>query len=314
MMKIIKVKNSLCLLVLCSFSLYAYSPLSSSCPRKYQDSDIWDTVEAGEYSLAIQRIDSWLEKEKDLSLISFLQVEKSKLLYANQQHVEALELFLDVIEKVVPTQSLSSKEEDIVFNSLFPLYEGALASHEECEKFVETSKKAYAENPSFSSLELYICAGLANCGRFCEFFDAFFHAYQSRSDSFLAWKILGVIHLRLYEASSNEAVRALHREKAVFCLRNAFKKRSEDGTILVKMVFITPKEERQKLFDEIIEYLEAMHTPLRRSECFFLIEEALQARAVGFAKRCIVKAQSWYSYSRALRQFTKQIETLESSS
>jgi len=324
MMKIIKTKRSifyyLYVLMLSFSSLLcaseAYSPLSSasSYPYKYRGADIWKAVDDLEYSRAIETISSWLEKEREKKNIAFLQIEKSKLLYANQQHVEALELFLETLEKHPSSRTSASKKEEIFFDSLFSLYEGSLSSYEECEKFIEESKKVYEKNPTYASLGLYISSGLANCGKFCEFFDAFFDAYQLRSDCFLSWKILGVLHVRLYEASSNEARRALHREKAVCCLKNAFSRKSSDATLLVKMVFITPKEERLALFNEIIEHIEAIEVPLRRNDCFYLIDQALQVDATDFAKRCIAKAQSWYSYSRALHQFIKQIEMLESSS
>ena len=320
MMKIIKTKRSIfyCLYVL-MLSFFSFlqplegsSPLSSpdSYPYKYRGEDIWKASDALEYSRAIEAIDSWLEKEGDAKNTAFLQIEKSKLLYANQQHVEALELFLETLENVPRSNLKPSKKEEVFFDSFFSLYEGALSSYEECEKFVEESKKAYENNPTYASLELYVSAGLANCGEFCEFFDAFSHAYQLRSDSFLSWKILGVIHVRLYEASSSEARRALHREKSVYCLKNAFSRKSSDTTLLVKMVFITPKEERLALFNEIIEHIEAIEIPLRRNDCFYLIDQALQVDAIDFAKRCIAKAQSWYPYSRAIHQFVKQIETL----
>jgi len=298
-------------------SLLALSASILSAPSAYpthcEESSIWRDVKDGNYPGALETIDGWIESESEMSVVSFLLKERVKILYANQQHTESLASFVSLIEGLNVVNQVPSEHEQAVFDSLFPLYDGALSSYEQCINFTTESEELFSRNPSYYSLELYVCAGLANSGRFYEFFDKFFHAYQFRCDSYLTWKILGVLHIRLYESSPHEVDRIHHREKATYALKKAFERKGADGSLLVKMVFITPKEKRSILFEEVEAHLEALENPLRRNECFYLIEQALQVESLGFAKRCIAKARSWYSYSRALHEFAQQLETLESS-
>ena len=285
---------------------------SSSYPSHCSQERFREFVNEKNFRPAIALIDQWVQESKNPTATAFLYVEKAKILYADQQHAEAQELFLQALQ-TLPTSSQGkiSDAEKNAFDKLFPSYEEASVSPEACSRLLEESEAVYKNHPEFESIEHYIAACLANRGQFIEFFDRFFHAFQVRRDCFLTYKTIGVLHLRLFEASSSEERRQMHRQEAVICLKEAFSREPKDSTLLVKLVFILPPMEKQILLRSVSVELTKLQTPIRRMDCFFLIQQAMDVGELEVAKQLIEKAHSWYQYSRALHELSDQLSALE---
>ena len=118
--------------------------------------------------------------------------------------------------------------------------------------------------------------------------------------------------MRLFEGTSDEAKRDLYRDQAIDCFKKAFQKEPRDGSLLVKTLFILLPRERKCFLEEIIATVESLQTPMRRTEFFVVIQQALEMRALSVARRCISKASTWYSYSRALESLREQLSVIES--
>jgi tetratricopeptide (TPR) repeat protein len=235
-------------------------------------------------------------------------VEKAKVLYADQQQMEAQEVFLDALQTLPsPRQPVVSEAEQQAFATFFSRYVESTQSPDECSRLLADTKALVHSHPEFASVEYYSAACCANRGRFIEFFDLFFHAFQSRPDCFLNWKTQGVMHLRLFEASSSEERREIHRQAAVRCLKAAFTRQPQDSTVLVKLAFLLPPHEKVDLLKSVTAELIRLEAPIRRSDCFFLIQQAMEAGELEVAKQLLDKARSWYEYSRTINELSDQL-------
>lgn len=311
-----------CLFMVCCFLPFSSSALAlgreaiasppSSYPSDCPQDRYREAIREKNFHVAIALVDTWVSACKNPASRAFLLVEKAKLLAADQQQAAAQEVFLEALQTLPSMEtSVVSDAEKNAFDALFPSYENACQSAQACSCLLEEAERQLHDNPAFASLEHYSAACLANRGQFIEFFDRFFHAFQQRPDCFLRYKTIGVLHLRLFEASSSEERRETHRREAVRYLKEAFSRQMNDSTVLVKLAYILPPKEKILLLRDVTADLMGLTTPIRRSDCFFLIQQAIDVGHVEIAKQLIDKARSWYQYSRALNDLSDQIKELE---
>ena len=234
-------------------------------------------------------------------------VEKAKLLYADQQRIEAQEVFLEALQ-LIPAADTSeaTADEQKLFLSLLPEYEDSIPSKEGSERFLHRVEEQIISHPSYASLEYSAAVSLANQGRMTEFFERFAGAFGRRTDCFLRWKTVGVLHVRLYEASSDETLRERHRTEAVRWLKEAYLRQRQDSALPVKILFVLRPSERAAFLREIVS---SVQTPMRRGDCFALIAQAFELGEKDLAKELIEKAHTWYQYSRALSEFSEQLRS-----
>ena len=237
-------------------------------------------------------------------------VEKAQQLYADQQRIEAQEAFLEALSLTpVADAAQASEAEQKIFLSLLPEYEDSIPSKEGSEQFLHRIEEQIASHPSYASLEYYAAVSLANQGRMSEFFERFFLAFSRRPDCFLRWKTVGVLHVRLYEASSDEKLREHHRMEAVRWLKEAYARQRQDSGLPVKILFVLHPSERAAFLREIVAGIQTMESPMRRGDCFALIAQAVELGEKDLAKQLLEKAHTWYQYSRALSEFTERLRS-----
>lgn len=279
----------------------------SSFPPQYEK--VEELSQKGEYAQALEQLDVCIREGKGDDAVSRLLLEKAKLLYKDQKQKEAQEVFLQAVEKcqVRKDDALSPREAEVL-QSLIPLYLAMARSSDETHQFEEKVQEVLRNNPKFYSIKYFLASCAANRNDFVSFFDQFFEAYQERPQFYLAWKMQGVLHLRLFEASSEENARIRHREKAVEFLQKAFSLEPKDASLIAKLVFLLPRIEKKKFLEDVFHDLSQMNNPLQRSECIYLIQQALEVNSIEVAKRLIGKANIWYEYSRAIQELSKQIE------
>ncbi len=284
---------------------------AASYPKPFPYDRLRAFVEEQDFRSAVAQIDHWLLASPSSTATPLLLVEKAKILYADQQHAEAQEVFLTALNALSAASGTAmSEEESKAFDALFPSYEASTQSAAACERLLEEARALYRQHPSFCSLEHYIAASLANRGQYVEFFDVFSRAVRFRPESFLRYKTQGVLHLRLFEASTSEEKRECHRQEAVRCFKEAFSRQPKDATLLIKLMFILSPAERADLLRSSVASLMRLQMPLRRMDYFFLIQQAIDVREVEVARQMIDKARSWYHYSRALNDLCDQLEAL----
>jgi tetratricopeptide (TPR) repeat protein len=286
-------------------SVEVLSPLASY-PRAYQDRAIEECVKNGEYRHAAELLQQLCSSCQDEEITQFLLVEKAKVLFADQRHIEAQETFLEAIQK--HTAHEPSPHEQQVCASLYSSYEESTQEPEKAIAFEQKVRQLQSQYPSYVSLKLYTAIFCANRGQFIPFFDHFFTAFRQWPDWYLCWKTQGVLHLRLFEASPDETRRLFHRSEAVRCFREAFSRRPSDTSLLVKLLFVLPVEEKRILLQGVVDHLVQLEIPPRRLECFYLIDQALEVHAIEVAEKLIVQAHTWYQYSRALNEFSQRLD------
>jgi tetratricopeptide (TPR) repeat protein len=292
------------------------SPLSSASayPKGCQYSKLQNLTSMGEYRAAIELLDIVLSKIPSGKERAFLLVEKAKLLFVNQQQFEAQETFLEALENSSAIHERESEQESACVQELLPVYEASISSPEALQKLIDEATSHLSRHPNCVAVGFYVALGYANKGQFVPFFDRFFQAWVRRSDNFLAWKARGVLHLRLYEAATNESKRNFHRQQAVICLSEAFIRQPQDVSLLLKLLFILPPQERGEFLRKVVDQLVLVKNPPRRTECFCFIEQAIDLGAVTQAKRLIDKAREWYPYSRALNELSDKLEQVPETS
>jgi tetratricopeptide (TPR) repeat protein len=269
---------------------------------------IEDLSKKGEYGQAVEQIEGLVRGCKETGNCSKLLLEKAKLLCKDQKIKEAQEAFLEAIEKAPVQERCVSSEERGDLQSFIPLYLAASGSEEQSKKLEQEVRAKLQEHPKNVSLKYFLAAASATRGDFVSFFDQFYQVYIERPDSYLAWKMRGVLHLRLFEACSEESMRVAHRNKAVEFLKNAFSREPQDASLIAKLVFLLPQEEKKKFLEEVFQDVSKIDIPLQRSECIYLVKEAIQVKAFDVAKKLIGKAKLWYEYSRALEELSKEVE------
>lgn len=291
--------------ILLSGELFLSPP--SNYPKGCECTNMQKMCANGEYRTSIEIVDGWLFQRLSEKERSFLLVEKAKILYVDQRHFEAQKTFLEALVTYKPSHEDEAVGEKEAIQQLLPLYEESALSPESLQRLLAESEAQLKQHPSYFSLEYYSALCHANQGQFVPFFDTFYRAWQHRSDSFLAWKAQGVLHLRLFEASTSEEHRELHRKESVRFLYEAFSRQPQDLSLLVKMVFILPADERKDFLQKVVCHLASLQAAPRRSDCFFFIEQALDLGAKEQAEQLIRKAREWYPYSRALNSLSERL-------
>ena len=281
-----------------------------SLPPGYEKVD--DLSKKGEFHLASDQIDELLGQPQEAEARSKLLLEKAKLLCKDQKLSEAQEAFLEAIA-IYPIRDVGavSAEERDEIRSMIPLYLAASGSEENTKKLELQTQKKLNDHPRNSSFKYFLAAVSANRNDFVSFFDQFYQAYMERPDSYLAWKMRGVLHLRLFEGSSAENLRIYHRERAVEFLQTAFSREPQDGSLIAKLVFLLPQQQRKNLLEKVFQDVSQMDVPLQRSECIYLVKEAISVRSIDVAKKLIGKANIWYEYSRAIQELSVQVDLIE---
>jgi tetratricopeptide (TPR) repeat protein len=264
-------------------------------------------VKTNDMCAAAALIDRRLQAEDAAPFRPRLLVEKAKFLYADQQHIQAQETFLAALAACEPAKTPPSEDEQRLFLALLPTYEASMDSPEALTQLLEQSEAALRSHPSYLSFEHYRAAALANSGKFIEFFDSFYRAYQARPECFLRYKTMGVLHMRLFESSSDQSCRERHRGNAVAALKQAWALQPQDGPLIVKLVFMLPTDERGAFLRTVVDGVRALRSPLARGECFFLIQQAIDVGELSVAEQLIEQAHSWYHYSRALQGLSEQL-------
>ena len=242
-------------------------------------------------------IDHKIQTERRTSVTSSLLVEKAKLLIKSQRLAEALETFLLAIEKM-PTSEQGVSEQEKKF----------------CVGFsdLEELEKLCVQYPRFLSLELYRAELLLFHEQFEKAFESFLRAYPFLPDHFLTWKILSMLHVRLFETVAEPLSRKDHREKACACLQEAFSRNSQDPSLVHDLISTCPFAERKQLFSQIVLSLVARQEPLRRRSCWYLIEQAIVVGALKQARALLEQAKLWHGYSRVLNELSQTLNVLES--
>lgn len=257
-------------------------PLVAFSSSEYERVD--DFSEKGEFRAAIECVEHLVEKNQDEAAISKLFLEKAKLLSRDQRQKEAQEIFLEALERCPVLNGRISPEEEAVVYSIFPLYVKASSSEENTNTLEKETRKILEKYPEFLSLKYFLAAVSANKNDFVAFFDQFYQAYMERPDCYLAWKMRGVLHLRIFEASSEEGARLKHRDQAVAFLKKAFSIQPQDASLIAKLIFLLPAEEKKMLLESVSDDISRMEIPMQRSECIYLVREAIEAKSLEVAK------------------------------
>lgn len=269
-----------------------------------------EALKKGEYHQALEELDRSIASANEQKL-SLLLLEKAKLLCLDQKISEAQEVFLKALETCATEKGVVSPEEEKVTQSLIPLYLAASSSQEKMTQVEQDVNKILKQHPEYISIKYFLAAVSANKNDFLSFFDQLYQAHRLRPDCYLALKMQGVLHLRLFEASSEENVRQYHKDQAFSFLQKAFAKEPQDASLIAKLLFLLPLDERKKFLENVFQDISGMKIPLQRSECIYLIKEAIESKSIGVAKKLIEKANLWYEYSRAIQELSKQIDLVE---
>jgi tetratricopeptide (TPR) repeat protein len=236
--------------------------------------------------------------------------EKADCLLAEQKHVEAQECFLLAIDKLLQREALEEmcRGEKEAVESFFVDYEEAVQSSDNSKAFLEKVHKTFEKHPQYLSLLYYAAASQANLGNLHGFFEDFFRAVSTRPASFMALKFVGVLHLRLYESSADEAKRFFHRNEAVKAFKMAFSKEPRDISLVMKLLFVLPEEEQRLLVKEVCADMVKSASAPRRRDCLYIIEVAMSLSLYEEAKLLLDKARSWYEYSRMLNEIAQELD------
>jgi tetratricopeptide (TPR) repeat protein len=164
--------------------------------------------------------------------------------------------------------------------------------------------RKYGENanqfPHFLHLNFLIATAYANLGNFEEFFERFYRGYPYLHDSFLAYKIQGVLILRLAHHGKTDEERRRYQEEAFRYLSLALDKNEKDPGLYKVLYFLAKEEKKKKLTRDYLEKIVENQVVLPRADIFFYVREAVALGAFETGQGIIDQAKKHYEFSRAI--------------
>ncbi len=258
-------------------------------------------LQAGRYKEAIAHFQ---EAAKDVS-----QAKKAAALaklaqafYKDQDHEKAFVFFLTALDQtpIGPSVCPSDKER--------ALYEEGIASYLAASNPMTAAQKIYEvyapiikENPKYYLLHYLVASAAANSSRFDEFFPHFYTAYQAYPDHFLANKIRGLLHLKLYERGRSIDERADHRRQAMQQLQIALEKCPSDTTLHRMVIGLSEGAARKEALIHCLNLMLSTGRLPPRWEIFLYVREAVDNGELSLAEQLIDKAKANGGYSRSLQ-------------
>ena len=241
-------------------------------------------------------------------------MEKAAALMNLQRSREGFITFLSAIES--SPESEKTELFDAHMEALLPLY---LASKENEEGMVRLEKELI-ERESYveSTHPLFIIKGcvLANKGQFSSLFTQSFRPILAHSDSYLAWKVRGMLYIKVFEASSGLEERICYKSKALECFMRAYQKIPEDMGLALKILFFTQGMEKEEECYALKIFKSARSRSLKKewmskSHLQQVIREFLDIKMYEEAQELMVTYDTLFGYSRAIDEMQIALSRIE---
>ena len=249
------------------------------------------------------------EKEK-----SRWAYEKSLALLEVQRSKEGCLSFLEAIQPHGENRMCEGAL-DGHMQAVLPLYLIAEGDSEQAALKKELEKRALMVD---SSHPLFIVIGCleGNKGLLSSLFS---HAYKSiytHPHSYLAWKVRGMLYIKIFESSSSLEERMLYQRKALECFQLAYAQLPEDMKLAEKIFFFSRalEQEARRYANNI--FNNCMRRPLQKewiskTAMQQVIREFIDLKMYNEVQEMIVLYESFFGYSRMMTDIQTELSHLE---
>jgi len=291
------IMQTVCALLL-SFGLWSNG--DAVAPASPQDEDLGQTIE---------RVSAKIQEEKS-SRRSDLEVELACLYMKDQKEEEAFTTFLQALDEAPYEAYEHNPEEEEIYSKALKLYleEVERPPGEVARELEGLLQPIIDEHPSYAFVRFILANAYANEGKWDLFFNNFYTAYKQKRDSFLAFRTLGIMNIKLFEKARTLEAKEDRRRKINSNLERALSLYNEDSTLYKLLIIFSPLPERRHRVCEMIEKIINGNAVIARSQIPFYVHEALEAGDKELARRFLDKAATWYQYSRVIEEMRKVVQ------
>lgn len=259
------------------------------------------------YKEAIKAYNELLENEKGEKRGEYFK-QLAKAYYLDQEQVKAFESFLQALE-ANPRKENSRKENPLLSQDEKVLYEEALKIYldpkeRNSEAIALKLRDLYAGvlrlNPRFFHLGYLVAIAYANLSQFEPFFDIFYRSYSEIPDHFLAYKVKGVLHIKLFERGKTPEAKEESRHSILSALQKAKEKFPKDVSLYRMQIAFSPEGEKGKILEVNLKEMIREHMIIPRGDLPFYFDLLFAYGQLDLAEELLKSSKAAYPYSRTL--------------
>lgn len=269
--------------------------------QAYQDKDY---KEARQYY-------SELLKSASLESAASLKMRLALACYRDQDDVAAFRSYLEALEVVRPRPTLpASAEEQRLMEEGLRMYlnPSGVTSREMALVLGEKYAPMVKEHPEYFLLNFLVASAHANLGLFDDFFERFFVSYERYPDYFLAYKIRGLLHVKLFERLSDSSEREEQRSLALTYLQKAVAIKPEDHSLYRMIIALSRSEDKHLVVVTSLKAMTDADIMVPRRDIYFYVQQAVEVGEEDLARLFLDKTKCWYQYSRIIDAAEQLIE------
>lgn len=237
----------------------------------------------------------------------FQKLPEAKLLLTDaflkdQQHGMAIQTFLEALETApAAAAAMSAKEETLYEEALemFLAHHGVL-SHDAASRIRQRFAPIIERHPEFLALTFILALAHAGLENYSDFFTLYYRAYCAYPEHYFAYKIKGLLHIKLFERLPWGAEKEAARQNILDNLRNAETIFSRDPSLYLLLVLFAGEQNKKELLTASLNKMMEENIIVSRSEIQFYVRCAKEHQLDELAGRFIKAAKKWYPSSRFL--------------
>lgn len=224
-------------------------------------------------------------------------------LHNDQETEEAFTVFLSVLNRLPTATALSSPEDQALYQSLHPHYlalRGSKKNKEATTQLKEQLTAMLEKNPSSYQCGYLLASTYANEGDFAAFFPLFYRCYSLNTESYLAYRTLAILQVRLWQRGATPTEKEMRRAEIERNTRQALQVFNGDASLYrLHVEFADPKKKCEALrysLNNITQH----NILIPRDEIVYYVQAAIEEDQLPLGQQLINKARSWYKRSRAI--------------
>lgn len=231
--------------------------------------------------------------------------------YRDQDDVAAFSRYVDALDAVIPGEEpeISAAEKEQYDEALSLYLDPSFSSPREMAmKLREKYASVMTDHPDYRMLNFFITTVYANLGMFDQFFDQFFNSYKAHPNCYLAQKIKGVVHIKLFERLNDATARNQQRQQALRHFQRAQELNPHDPNLSKLLIGFSDPNDRTAAIKQQLTHLIQTNVRVPRTDIHYYVQEAIRAELYELAKQFLERAKEWYQFSRVIESAEKLLD------
>lgn len=156
------------------------------------------------------------------------------------------------------------------------------------------------KNETSQEMKFLLSIAYANLGEYETFFRDFFEGYPYFCETFLAYKIRGILALRLAQHETDTKEASLYTEMGFAHLTRALELYPTDPSLYNVLIFLAKDEKNDALVANYLRKIVEHSVKIARADIYLYVREAVALGEVEMAQKIIDQARKHYEFSRAI--------------